>query len=61
MKFLDIFQIIVRVLETIVDMLANESAKDNAEQLSQCATCKVAFIGYLTLYNILCFTKHITK
>lgn len=30
MKFLDIFQIIVRVLETIVDMLANESAKDNA-------------------------------
>lgn len=31
MKFLDIFQIIVRVLETIVDMLANESAKDNPE------------------------------
>ena len=41
MKFLDIFQIIVRVLETIVDMLANESAKDNPAQLSKCVTCKV--------------------
>lgn len=31
MKFLDIFHIIVQVLQTIVDLLANESAKDNAE------------------------------
>lgn len=31
MKFLDIFHIIVQVLQTIVDLLANESAKDNPE------------------------------
>lgn len=31
MKFLDIFHIIVQVLQTIVDLLANESAKDNAD------------------------------
>lgn len=29
MKFLDIFHIIVQVLQTIVDLLANESSKDN--------------------------------
>ena len=31
MKFLDIFHIIVQVLQTIVDLLANESAKDHAD------------------------------
>lgn len=31
MKFLDIFHIIVQVLQTIVDLLANESAKDNSD------------------------------
>lgn len=53
MKFLDIFQIIVRVLETIVDMLANESTKDNPAQLSQFVTCKVAFeLPYIIYYTM---------